>query len=385
VKRSRKSFWLKQLHTWHWMSSAISLVGLLLFAITGFTLNHAADIEATPKSVERAAQLPPPLLALVKADDKPDSKKPLPAAVARFIESKLPMQADGVAEWSADEIYLAKPRPGGDGWISIDRETGKVTSESSSRGWIAYLNDLHKGRNAGGAWKLFIDIFVLRLHRLHAHRAGAAVDAFEAPQEHLADRRDGPDHPGAHRHFPDPLRTRSYMQFRLTGLTAAAIGAGSLFPAAAGAQTLDLTVTFPSSASPNITAPMSRCGWRRRASPRAPSRCGTTSTRRKGGEGTKWLRDIRQWWRASGRTMTFPADGVSGATRAPGTQKLRLVAGRGGMPALTPGNYTLVVEAAREVGGRELVRLPFAWNGNAATASGKGASELGAVAFALKR
>jgi hypothetical protein len=159
-KRSRKSFWLKQLHTWHWMSSAISLVGLLLFAITGFTLNHAADIEAAPKSVERATQLPAQLIPLIKADDKPDSKKPLPADVARFIESKLPMQADGVAEWSAGEIYLAKPRPGGDGWISIDRDSGAVTSETTSRGWIAYLNDLHKGRNAGGSWKLFIDIFV---------------------------------------------------------------------------------------------------------------------------------------------------------------------------------------------------------------------------------
>ena len=160
VKRSRKSFWLKQLHTWHWMSSAVSLVGLLLFAITGFTLNHAADIEATPKSVERAAQLPPPLLALVKPDDAPDSKKPLPAAVAKFVDDKLQMPATGDAEWSIDTVYLALPRPGGDGWISIDRETGEVTSEVSSRGWIAYLNDLHKGRNAGTVWKWFIDVFV---------------------------------------------------------------------------------------------------------------------------------------------------------------------------------------------------------------------------------
>ncbi len=160
VKRSRKSFWLKQLHTWHWMSSAVSLVGLLLFAITGFTLNHAADIEATPKSVERAAQLPPPLLALVKPDDAPDSKKPLPADVAKFVGEKLEMSTAGDAEWSIDTVYLAKPRPGGDGWISIDRETGAVTSEVSSRGWIAYLNDLHKGRNAGTVWKWFIDVFV---------------------------------------------------------------------------------------------------------------------------------------------------------------------------------------------------------------------------------
>lgn len=160
-KRSRKSFWLKQLHTWHWMSSAISLVGLMLFAITGFTLNHASEIEGSPSSVEAAAQLPPPLLAQVKADDAPDSKKPLPGDVAKFVGDSLKMKASGVADWSADEIYLGMPRPGGDAWISIDRQTGAVTSEYSSRGWIAYLNDLHKGRNSGTVWKWFIDIFVL--------------------------------------------------------------------------------------------------------------------------------------------------------------------------------------------------------------------------------
>jgi hypothetical protein len=158
-KRSRKSFWLKQLHTWHWMSSAISLIGLLLFAITGFTLNHAADIEGAPQTVDRAAQLPAALLPLVRPDDKPDAKQPLPAPVAGWLRTTLKMPAQGVAEWSADEIYLAQPRPGGDGWIAIERETGKVTSEISSRGWIAYLNDLHKGRNAGTAWKWFIDVF----------------------------------------------------------------------------------------------------------------------------------------------------------------------------------------------------------------------------------
>lgn len=161
VKRSRKSFWLKQLHTWHWMSSAVSLIGLMLFAITGFTLNHAAEIEASPASIERTAQLPPALLARVKPDDAPDSKKPLPADVAKFVGEKLEMPTAGDAEWSIDTVYLALPRPGGDGWISIDRETGAVTSEVSSRGWIAYLNDLHKGRNSGPVWKWFIDIFVL--------------------------------------------------------------------------------------------------------------------------------------------------------------------------------------------------------------------------------
>jgi uncharacterized protein len=160
-KRSRKSFWLKQLHTWHWMSSAISLIGLLLFAITGFTLNHAADIEGDPVSVDRAVQLPAPLMAQVKADDAPDAKKPIPAPVAQWIAGQLKRDTSGDADWTADTIYLAKPRPGGDAWVSIDRETGEVTAEDTNKGWVAYLNDLHKGRNAGGAWKWFIDIFVL--------------------------------------------------------------------------------------------------------------------------------------------------------------------------------------------------------------------------------
>lgn len=160
AKRSRKAFWLKQLHTWHWMSSAVSLIGLLLFAVTGFTLNHAGDIEAKPQVAPHSAQLPAPLLRLVRPDDRPDTKKPLPPAVADFLDAHIPLHAAGDAEWSADEIYLPLPRPGGDAWIAIDRATGAVTSETTSRGWIAYLNDLHKGRNAGTVWRWFIDAFV---------------------------------------------------------------------------------------------------------------------------------------------------------------------------------------------------------------------------------
>ena len=159
ARPGRKAFWLKQLHTWHWVSSAVSLIGLLLFTVTGFTLNHASDIEASPKTVEKAAQLPPALLPQIAPDEAPDTKKPLPPAVATWARANFPTEAKGDAEWSADEIYLALPRPGGDGWIAIDRTTGAVTSEATDRGWIAYLNDLHKGRNAGLVWKWFIDVF----------------------------------------------------------------------------------------------------------------------------------------------------------------------------------------------------------------------------------
>lgn len=100
--------------------------------------------------------------------------------------------------------------------------------------------------------------------------------------------------------------------------------------------------------------------------------------------GTKWLKDMRQWWRKAGREMSFPADGVSGATRAPGPQKLVFSGAKGALKTLKPGQYTLVVEAAREVGGHEAVRVPFVWGkpGNPATA--KGSAELGAVTVSVK-
>lgn len=102
-------------------------------------------------------------------------------------------------------------------------------------------------------------------------------------------------------------------------------------------------------------------------------------------EGTKWLKDLRQWWRRSGRTMTMPADGISGATRQPGEHQLTFAAGKAPLGDLPPGEYGLVVEAAREVGGRELLRVPFQWPPPAAkTAAVQGEHELGAVTLDVK-
>ena len=158
--RSR-AFWLKHLHQWHWVSAALCLFGMLLFAITGITLNHAADIGARPKVVTRSAPLPASLLDQLPAFGS-EGKRPLPAALQAWIREEFGVSATGRdAEWSATDIYLALPRPGGDAWLSIDRETGAVEYERTDRGWISYLNDLHKGRNAGPAWGWFIDVFAI--------------------------------------------------------------------------------------------------------------------------------------------------------------------------------------------------------------------------------
>jgi hypothetical protein len=51
---------------------------------------------------------------------------------------------------------------------------------------------------------------------------------------------------------------------------------------------------------------------------------------------------------------------------------------------LPAGQYNIVVEAARELGGREVVRVPFRW-GAANSGAGTGATELGAVRVAVTR
>ena len=165
--QKRRAFWLKQLHQWHWISSGICLVAMLVFAATGLTLNHAAQIEAKPQVTHRKATLPAPLLASLRqqaeaADANGGSKSPLPAALRDWTERELAVSVDHHdAEWSADELYVALPRPGGDAWLRVGLEDGQVEYEKTDRGWISYFNDLHKGRNTGVAWSWFIDVFAV--------------------------------------------------------------------------------------------------------------------------------------------------------------------------------------------------------------------------------
>lgn len=101
------------------------------------------------------------------------------------------------------------------------------------------------------------------------------------------------------------------------------------------------------------------------------------------GEGTKWLKDLRQWWRRIGRELQMPVDGVSAATRP--AAKHQLAFNEAAIGPMAAGAYKLQVEAAREGGGRELLSLPFEWPPKPnATQTVAGTSELGEVRFEFK-
>ncbi|QNA89812.1 hypothetical protein G4G28_17390 [Massilia sp. Dwa41.01b] len=160
---ARRSLWLKTLHQWHWISSAICLMAMLLFSITGFTLNHAAQIESKPQVTRLKATVPAALLPELRAyaEAHVDGEAAVPPALVAWANGALPVDLRGrTAEWSEEDAYIALPRPGGDAWLRVGLD-GKAEYELTSRGTISWLNDLHKGRNTGPVWSWFIDIFAL--------------------------------------------------------------------------------------------------------------------------------------------------------------------------------------------------------------------------------
>lgn len=159
TRKKQKPVWIRQFYLWHWVSSAICLVSMMLFAFTGITLNHAGQIAAIPKTVEIHETLPDEFLSQLQATND-NNRIELPKDARRWIERNLPVELRGKAlEWSEYDIYFNLARPGGDAWLSIDLETGELLYSKTYRGWIAYLNDLHKGRNTGTSWAVFLDVF----------------------------------------------------------------------------------------------------------------------------------------------------------------------------------------------------------------------------------
>ena len=160
----RRAYWLKTLHEWHWVSSALCLIGMVLFSVTGITLNHASDIEAKPRITSRSVVLEQELLRAVAqglpAARKDHGQAELPTQLQAWLRQNWDLATAGrAAEWSDEEVYLSLPRPGGDAWLRLSLAEGEIEYERTDRGWLSYLNDLHKGRHTGIAWSWFIDIF----------------------------------------------------------------------------------------------------------------------------------------------------------------------------------------------------------------------------------
>ncbi|WP_026294645.1 PepSY-associated TM helix domain-containing protein [Salinimonas chungwhensis] len=326
--RKRKSLW-GDIRSWHWISSAICLAGLLMFAVTGITLNHADFVEskASVQSVEKT--LPAPLLKTV---NRSRNSKTLPLSFEKWMDAHTGLDLNNFElQWSEYELYGKYAQPATQRWFSLDLETGTMYQESVSGGWIAFFNDLHKGRNTGFWWQMFLDLF------------SVATLIFAATGLWLLKR------------YAKGRQSTWPLVFAGIGLPALML----FISTTASAAESELTVQIQRQDVAEYHNPYLAIWLADTRHQKLMNIKVLYDGRMANSKGEKWLKDLRLWWRRAGRFATLPIDGVSGATRPPGSFTVNLSPYMNQLTRFPAGDYFIFVEAARELGGRELVKIPL--------------------------
>lgn len=128
----------------------VSFTILLFFALTGITLNHQSALTGTVKPTRFQGTFD---TSWAKAPDA--HRNDIVAALHDRHHIKAALSDFRVDD---DQIQISFKGPGyaADGFI--DRATAKYDITESRLGFVAVINDLHKGRDTGTAWAKIIDI-----------------------------------------------------------------------------------------------------------------------------------------------------------------------------------------------------------------------------------
>jgi hypothetical protein len=121
---------------------------VLLFAVTGVTLNHD-DFGFGQPEIQRSTIRPPADLI-----DHPDRD-----AVGQRLRHDLGIRAP-MTDYreDPDQIQVTFAAPGRRTVVTIDRPSYAATVETETRGLVGKLDDLHKGFDSGPAWSWMIDL-----------------------------------------------------------------------------------------------------------------------------------------------------------------------------------------------------------------------------------
>ncbi len=161
------------------------------------------------------------------------------------------------------------------------------------------------------------------------------------------------------------------MKLHLIAL-AAVMAVGSIVLPAQAADTLNITLELPTSAHGPYHRPYVAV-WIEDATEQPVQLIELWR------EKPDWIKDLRRFWRKTGRSDQALVDARTGATKGPGKYQLRWNGQDNAGKPVAAGAYLLVVEAAREHGGRNLVKQAFNWDGSAIAINVKAGSEIGAI------
>lgn len=146
--KARTNATLRWLHVY---TSMISLLIVLFFSLTGITLNHPDWTFGTVETRrELSGTLPSGWLRgetvdwLTVAED---------LRAAHHLSGRVQDP-----RFDAGEASLSFRAPGYSADVLIEAPSGRYTVNVDAQGFVAVMNDLHRGRDAGGAWAWVIDV-----------------------------------------------------------------------------------------------------------------------------------------------------------------------------------------------------------------------------------
>jgi uncharacterized protein len=144
----------RQCRLWHGYLSAFAFAALLFFAATGVVLNHPnwfAQVEL---------RRPPVRLKLTAAQLRELHDAPAPARMlTKIIGQQTPLYGEYQAgETEVNQIFVRLGGPSGASVIRANLRDGSIVVVSERATIIGVLNALHRGGQAGTAWRALIDV-----------------------------------------------------------------------------------------------------------------------------------------------------------------------------------------------------------------------------------
>lgn len=179
-----RNVWKRRLAKYsRWLHIYVSMASFAIvffFAITGLTLNHPEWFDGAERTSQVRGQLDAAWMR-AGADD-----------VARLdiVEylRRVHHISGAVADFRVDgpDVSIAFKGPGYAADVLADREHGTYELTETRLGFVAVINDLHKGRDSGAVWKGIIDgsavvlsfislTGLVLLYFLHKHRLAGAI------------------------------------------------------------------------------------------------------------------------------------------------------------------------------------------------------------------
>lgn len=150
VLRRRTAVVSRWLHVY---LSMVSFAIVFFFSVTGFTLNHTDWFAAKEQTTRSVGTMPAKWL-----------KEPAKLEIVEQLRNQHKIHG-AMSDFRIEDAQLSVSfkGPGYTADSFIDRDTGKYEVIETRNGFLAVMNDLHKGRDTGKVWSAVIDASALLL------------------------------------------------------------------------------------------------------------------------------------------------------------------------------------------------------------------------------